>query len=363
MKYTEKDILYALGHVDDPDLKKDLVTLGMIKNIEFKQDEGFDQVFFDVVLTTPACPLKDEIKKACQNAIHHFVSPDLVPVIRMTSQVTGQEKREVLTGVQNVIAVASGKGGVGKSTVAVNLARALSQHGAKVGILDADIYGPSIPTFFGLKNARPKMDGKAILPIEKEGLKIMSIGFLIDENQPVIWRGPMAASAIKQFIGDVQWGQLDYLIIDLPPGTGDIHLTISQSANLMGSLMVTTPQDVAVADCKKAIAMFNSEHVKVPILGLVENMSYFTPEELPQNKYYLFGKGGAEKLSKEFGIPILGELPMIEKVRENSDTGESIFNSGSKEKALFYELASKVAQQIAIQNQKTSENKVSSESI
>lgn len=363
MKFQEKDILYALGHVDDPDLKKDLVTLGMIRNIQFKEDEGFPQVFFDVVLTTPACPLKDEIKKACENAIHHFVSPDLVPVIRMTSQVTGQAKVEVLPGVQNVLAVASGKGGVGKSTVAVNLARALQKHGARVGILDADIYGPSIPTFFGLKNARPKMDGKLILPLEKEGLKIMSIGFLIDENQPVIWRGPMAASAIKQFIGDVKWGELDYLIIDLPPGTGDIHLTISQSANLMGVLMVTTPQEVAVADCKKAISMFKSEHVHIPVIGLIENMSYFAPEELPNQKYYLFGKGGAKALSDEFEVPVLAELPMIEKVMENSDTGESIFDSGSREKALFYELSSKVAQQIAIQNQKTAENKVSSETV
>jgi len=361
MNYTEKDILYALGHVDDPDLKKDLVSLGMIKNINFKNDEGFPQVFFDVVLTTPACPLKEEIKAACENAIHHFVSPDLVPVIRMTSQVTGQQKQEVLTGVKNVVAVASGKGGVGKSTVAVNLARALQKHGARVGILDADIYGPSIPTFFGLRNARPKMDGKLILPVEKDGLKIMSIGFLIDENQPVIWRGPMAASAIKQFIGDVKWGELDYLIIDLPPGTGDIHLTISQSANLMGSLIVTTPQEVAVADCKKAIAMFKSEHVNVPILGIIENMSYFTPEELPDNKYFLFGKGGAQSLADEFDIPLIGELPIIEKVREHSDSGESIFDSGSREKALFYDLASKVAQQIAIQNQKTVENTVPSE--
>jgi ATP-binding protein involved in chromosome partitioning len=363
MNYSQKDILYALGHVDDPDLKKDLVSLGMIQNIQFKEDEGFPQVFFDVVLTTPACPLKEEIKKACENAIHHFVSPDLVPVIRMTSQVTGQAKTEVLQGVKNVIAIASGKGGVGKSTIAVNLARALSKHGASVGILDADIYGPSIPVFFGLKNARPKMDGKLILPLEKDGLKIMSIGFLIDENQPVIWRGPMAASAIKQFIGDVKWGELDYLIIDLPPGTGDIHLTISQSANLMGSIMVTTPQEVAVVDCKKAIAMFNSEHVKIPILGIVENMSYFTPPELPENKYFIFGKGGAQKLSEEFSIPVLAEIPIYEKLRKNSDTGDSIFDSGESEKAIFYELASKVAQQIAIENQKSKENKVSSESI
>jgi ATP-binding protein involved in chromosome partitioning len=363
MKHTEKDILYALGHVDDPDLKKDLVTLGMIKNIQFKEDEGFPQVFFDVVLTTPACPLKEEIKAACENAIHHFVAPDLVPVIRMTSQVTGQAKTEVLQSVKNVIAIASGKGGVGKSTVAVNLARALAKHGAKVGILDADVYGPSIPVFFGLKNARPKMEGKLILPIEKDGLKIMSIGFLIDENQPVIWRGPMAASAIKQFIGDVKWGELDYLIIDLPPGTGDIHLTISQSANLMGSIMVTTPQDVAVVDCKKAIAMFNSEHVKIPILGIVENMAYFSPTDLPDNKYFIFGQGGAQKLSDEFNLPVLAEIPIHEKIRENSDSGDSIFDSGSSEKGVFYELASKVAQQIAIENQKTKENELSSEKI
>ncbi len=346
MSVTEEAILKALSHVDDPDLKKDLVTLNMIKNIQIEDNS----VQFDVELTTPACPMKDMIQNACVNAVQHFVSKDLQVTPNMTSRVTTtREEKDVLPGVKNIIAVASGKGGVGKSTVAVNLARSLSDTGASVGILDADIYGPSMPTMFGLQGQKPgQVDGK-MEPLVKDGIKVISIGFLVDENQAIVWRGPMASSAIKQFTTDVNWGDLDYLILDLPPGTGDIHLTIAKQVPVSGSVIVTTPQSVALADCKKAVNMFLNPNINVPVFGIVENMSYFSPEDQPDKRYYLFGKDGGKALAEQFNLPLLGQIPLVESIRTSGDSGTAIQKTETV-KAAYDELAGELARQVAITN-------------
>ncbi|HLS71734.1 MAG TPA: Mrp/NBP35 family ATP-binding protein [Chitinophagaceae bacterium] len=350
---TEEAVLKALSHVDDPDLKKDLVTLNMIKDVKI---EG-NKISFTVELTTPACPMKDMIHKACVNAIRVFVSKDAEVDVTMGARVNTnrQDAGEVLKGVKNIIAVASGKGGVGKSTVASNLALALAQEGAKVGILDADIYGPSLPIMFGIQGERPMMvdvDGKGkIQPIEAYGLKVMSIGLLIDEKEAVVWRGPMATSALRQFITDVHWGDLDYLILDLPPGTGDIHLTMVQTIPVTGAVVVTTPQTVSVADAKKGLTMFNQGQIKIPILGVIENMAYFTPEELPDNKYYIFGKGGGKLLADQFEVPFLGEIPLIQSIREGGDRGlPVVLGESGQVSEIMRELAQKLAQNVSIRN-------------
>lgn len=350
---TEEAVLKALSHVDDPDLKKDLVTLNMIKDVKI---EG-NKISFTVELTTPACPMKDMIHKACVNAIRVFVSKDAEVDVTMGARVNTnrQDTGEVLKGVKNIIAVASGKGGVGKSTVASNLALALAQEGAKVGILDADIYGPSLPIMFGIQGERPMMvdvDGKGkIQPIEAYGLKVMSIGLLIDEKEAVVWRGPMATSALRQFITDVHWGDLDYLILDLPPGTGDIHLTMVQTIPVTGAVVVTTPQTVSVADAKKGLTMFNQGQIKIPILGVIENMAYFTPEELPDNKYYIFGKGGGKLLADQFEVPFLGEIPLIQSIREGGDRGlPVVLGDSGQVSEIMRELAQKLAQNVSIRN-------------
>ncbi len=314
---TNDDILKALSNVQEPDLGKDLVTLNMVKDIVINGND----VSFTVVLTTPACPLKDMIRNACINAVKLLVNKEAVVSVNFTSNTSTNRKdgKTILSGVKNIIAVVSGKGGVGKSTVASNFALALAAGGAKVGLMDADIYGPSQHIMFGVRGERPLMKetgGKGlIVPIEKFGIKMMSIGLLIDEKQAVVWRGPMVSSAIRQFVSDVDWGELDYLVIDMPPGTGDIHLTIVQTVPVTGVIVVTTPQTVALADAKKGIAMFGQAQLKVPVIGLVENMSYFTPEELPGNKYYIFGKDGGKHLAEEFDIPFLGQIPIVESTR------------------------------------------------
>ncbi len=285
---TNEQVLHALSHVQEPDLGKDLVTLNMVKDIEINNDTK--EITFTVVLTTPACPLKDVIRGACENAIKIMVDKTAIPIVKFTANVSSNRNgnNEALPGVKNIIAVASGKGGVGKSTISVNLALALAQTGAKVGIMDADIYGPSIPIMLGIRGQRPFMqdvDGKSkILPMDVMGIKALSIGLMVDEKQAIVWRGPMASSAIRQFITDVHWGDLDYLVLDLPPGTGDIHLTMAQTIPVTGAVIVTTPQEVAMIDAKKAIMMFENEQIKIPVLGLVENMAYFTPEEMPKKK-------------------------------------------------------------------------------
>lgn len=350
---TIEEVLKALSYVDDPDLGKDLVTLNMVQDI-VASDE---QISFTVMLTTPACPMKDAIEKACENAIRHLVSKTVPLKIKMSSQTTSQRVADanLLPGVKNIIAIASGKGGVGKSTVAVNLAIALSKIGASVGIIDADIYGPSIPMMLNIGSKRPEVferNGKhAMLPVEQYGIKALSIGMLIDESQAIVWRGPMASSALKQFVNDCEWGELDYLIFDLPPGTGDIHLTLVQTIPVTCALLVTTPQDVALADAKKAAAMFQLPQVNVPIIGVVENMSYFTPAELPSNKYYLFGKGGGQKLADAFHVSMLAEIPLVQSIREGGDSGLPVSMQNDHPAAeVFEELAGNVARQIAIRN-------------
>jgi len=358
MNITKEQVLQALGHVEEPDLKKDLVTLNMIQDIQI---EG-NRLSFSVILTTPACPLKGLIENACRNAIAHFISKDIEVSISMTSRVTTQKNTGV-PGVKNIIAVASGKGGVGKSTIAVNLALGLAQAGAKVGLIDADIYGPSIPIMFGLEGARPKAsqaDGKTrIEPIEKYGIKLLSIGFFTDPNQPVPWRGPMVSTAVKQLFNDADWGELDYLVVDLPPGTGDVHITVAQTFPVTGAVIVTTPQNVALADAKKGIGMFLMSAISVPLLGIVENMSYFTPAELPENKYYIFGQGGGQKLANQLEVPFLGEIPLVKGISDSGDAGKPvILDEQSPMSKAFTEMAQKVAQQVAIYNAEANSRKM-----
>ncbi len=350
---TNQDILKALGNVQEPDLGKDLVTLNMVKDIAI---DG-KNVSFTVVLTTPACPLKDMIKNACINAIKILVNKEAEVTVNFTSNTSTNrmDGKTVLSGVKNIIAVVSGKGGVGKSTIAANLAIALAEGGAKVGLMDADIYGPSQHIMFGIRGERPMMrdDGEKglIVPIEKYGIKVMSIGLLIDEKQAVIWRGPMVSSAIRQFVTEVDWGELDYLIIDMPPGTGDIHLTMVQTVPVTGVIVVTTPQLVALADAKKGVAMFGQAQLKVPVIGLVENMSYFTPAELPENKYFIFGKDGGKNLADEFDIPFLGQIPLVQNIREGGDAGVPVMVSDDIiSKAAFMEFAGNAARGIAMRN-------------
>ena len=351
MRMTPDDILRALSTVNDPDLKKDLVSLNMIKNVAV-EGEG---ISFTVVLTTPACPLKELIRKDCEQAVRKVAGPDAIIQINMTSSVTSvRDNATLLTGVKNIIAIASGKGGVGKSTVTTNLAVALARAGAKVGLIDADIFGPSIPVMFNCEREQPEVkvvNGKnLIVPLEHHGVKLMSIGFLAPPESAVVWRGPMASSALKQFISDTIWGELDYLFIDLPPGTSDIHLTLVQTVPVTGAVIVTTPQKVALADAAKGLAMFRQPQINVPVLGVIENMAYFTPEELPDNRYYIFGKDGGKKLADKFEVPLLGQIPLVQSIRESGDSGLPAVMKEGIIASVFVELAESLARQIAIRN-------------
>jgi ATP-binding protein involved in chromosome partitioning len=354
MNIKSEDVLNALRNVNDPDIKKDLVTLNMISDIEVTEDK----VKFKLTLTTPACPLKEKIKSDCVAAIHEHISKKLNVEIVLDANVTAARNTNmnILPSVKNIICVASGKGGVGKSTVAVNLAASLASQGAKVGLIDADIYGPSIPTMLGVRGKRPEVrlikDKNYIVPLEVEGIKILSIGLLIDDKQAVVWRGPMVSSALKQFVTDCLWGKLDYLILDMPPGTGDVHLTMIQTVQVTGAVLVTTPQEVALADARKALAMFHLSNINVPVLGVVENMAYFTPAELPENRYYIFGRDGGKRLAAEYEIPLLAEIPIVQSIREGADEGKpaSIFSDNELVRNAFNELATNIAQQVAIRN-------------
>lgn len=359
---TQELVLKALGNVQEPDLGKDIVTLNMVKDITI--DGNF--ISFTVVLTTPACPLKDLIKNNCIKAIKQHVNEATVVTVKFSSSTSSlrTEGQQLLPGVKNIIAVVSGKGGVGKSTVSANLALALAANGAKVGLMDADIYGPSVPIMFGVRGERPMMmdvgaEKPMIVPLEKYGIKLMSIGLLVDEKNAVVWRGPMASSAIKQFVTDVYWGDLDYLVIDMPPGTGDIHLTLVQTVPVTGVIVVTTPQEVALADAKKGIAMFGQTQLKVPIIGLVENMSYFTPAELPNNKYYIFGKDGGKRLAEQYDLPFLGQIPLVQGIREGGDTGAPVMVSDDAiTKNAFTDFAANATRSIAMRNAQLESAKV-----
>jgi ATP-binding protein involved in chromosome partitioning len=353
MAITKEAVIEALKNVDDPDLKKDIVTLGMVKDLEV---EG-NRVSFSVVLTTPACPMKEMIHKACVNAVKHFVSMEAEVAVNMTANVTSgrTNKQDLLPNVKNIIAIASGKGGVGKSTVSSNLAVALVKSGAKVGLVDADIYGPSVPIMFDVMDEKPAVvnrDGRNyMIPVESYGVKLLSIGFFADINQAVVWRGPMASKALSQLFADADWGDLDYLLVDLPPGTGDIHLSLVQGIPLTGAIIVSTPQAVALADVQKGVSMFQMPAMNVPVLGIIENMSYFTPAELPENKYYIFGKDGAKQMAEKLNVPLLGEIPLIQSIREAGDVGRpAVMQENTPQAECFKDIAKRVAQEIAIRN-------------
>jgi ATP-binding protein involved in chromosome partitioning len=356
---STETVLAALSHVEEPDLKRDIVSLGMVRDIVL----GISSVRFTVVLTTPACPLQELIRKRCQDAIHTHIGADIVVTVDMTADVTStRANAPLLPGVKNIIAVSSGKGGVGKSTVTANVAIALHRLGAKVGIIDADIYGPSIPTMFGAEDMQPLIsvvDGQNRLePIQQYGIKLLSMGFLVPPGQAIIWRGTMAGRALQQFFSDADWGDLDYLLIDLPPGTGDIHLTLVQSVPVTGAIIVTTPQKVALADATKGLAMFRQPQINVPVLGVVENMSYFTPAELPDHQYFIFGKGGGKQLADSFDVPLLGQIPLVQSIREAGDEGQPSIVSGEPVAAeAFRATAEALARQIAIRNDTVEQTK------
>ncbi|MGD0036748.1 MAG: iron-sulfur cluster carrier protein ApbC [Bacteroidota bacterium] len=346
LKLTEENILQSLRQVKDPDLHRDIVSLGFVKNLKIV---GSD-IIFNLQLTTPACPVRDQFITECEKAIRGVIEGVEKIDIKMTSNVqqnTYAQKDNILPGVKNTIAIASGKGGVGKSTVAVNLAVALAMDGAKVGLVDADVYGPSIPLMFGI-NDRPKVLDNKLQPLERYGVKVMSIGFLVNPMEAVIWRGPMASGAIKQFMSDVNWGELDYLIFDLPPGTGDIQLTLVQTIPLTGVVIVTTPQDVALADAKKGLVMFNK--VNVPVLGIIENMSYFICSHCGQREN-IFDSGGGKRTAEKLNVPFLGEIPIDTKVRICGDKGDPIVHGepNSQQGKIIQSIAQQLAAQISIQ--------------
>jgi len=359
---THEQVIEALKNVIDPDFDKDIVTLGMVQDVVI---DG-KKVNFTVVLTTPACPMKEMIHKACVNAIIYYVDKDAEVNVNMTAKVTSKrtpQNAKALPGVKNIIAVASGKGGVGKSTVAANLAVALAMQGAKVGLLDADIYGPSVPMMFDVVDEKPLLkdvEGKTyMIPVEHYGVKVLSIGFFVTNSQAVVWRGPMASKALQQLISDADWGDLDYLFIDLPPGTGDIQLSLVTTASLTGAVIVSTPQNVALLDVRKAVTMFGHKDIHVPVLGIVENMAYFTPAELPNNKYYIFGKDGARNLADELKVPFLGQIPLVQSICESGDAGRpAVLQKDTPQATAFTELAMNLAQQVAIANNKKEEKQL-----
>jgi len=354
MSYREENIITALKKVIHPEKGRDIVSLNMVEDMEVKGKKISFTLHFD----KPNDPFVSAIRKACVSAIQKYVNKkaEIKGNISIKSdEVMKKDEKKVLPNIKNIIAVASGKGGVGKSTVATNLAIALSKSGAAVGLIDADIYGPSIPKMFNVEGQRPmvnKIDGVDIIePIESYGIKLLSIGFFINPDDALVWRGPMATNALKQLLLQSNWGELDYLMVDLPPGTSDVHLTLVQEVSVTGAIIVSTPQEVALADAVKGISMFLGDKINVPILGLVENMSWFTPEELPDNKYYIFGKDGCKKLAKKKNIFLLGQIPIVQSICEGGDAGKpSVLNEDSIVGKAFLEMADQVANQVAKRN-------------
>ena len=354
MSYREENIITALKKVIHPEKGRDIVSLNMVEDMEVKGKKISFTLHFD----KPNDPFVSAIRKACVSAIQKYVNKkaEIKGNISIKSdEVMKKDEKKVLPNIKNIIAVASGKGGVGKSTVATNLAIALSKSGAAVGLIDADIYGPSIPKMFNVEGQRPmvnKIDGVDIIePIESYGIKLLSIGFFINPDDALVWRGPMATNALKQLLLQSNWGELDYLMVDLPPGTSDVHLTLVQEVSVTGAIIVSTPQEVALADAVKGISMFLGDKINVPILGLVENMSWFTPEELPDNKYYIFGKDGCKKLAEKRNIPLLGQIPIVQSICEGGDAGKpSVLNEDSIVGKAFLEMADQVANQVAKRN-------------
>lgn len=354
MKLDRKEILKALETITIAGEGKNMVESGAITNVITFGDE----VVVDLLLHTPAMHIKKRAEDDIKKTILELVSPEAK--IKVNIKVEAPEKPEIkgkaIPGIKNIIAVASGKGGVGKSTVTANLAVSLAKMGFSVGVLDADIYGPSMPIMFDVESEKPisiVVDGKSKMkPIESYEVKILSIGFFTSPSQAVIWRGPMASKALNQMIFDADWGELDFMLIDLPPGTGDIHLSIMQSLSVTGAVVVSTPQAVALADAKKGVAMFMSEAINVPVLGIIENMAYFTPEELPENKYYIFGKEGARNLSEDLEVPFLGEVPIVQSIREAGDYGRpAAMQTGSVIETVFEEITRNVVQETVNRNE------------
>ena len=354
MKLDKKDILKALETITIAGEGKNMVESGAVKNVVTFGEE----VIIDLVLSTPAMHIKKRAEDDIKRTIHELVSADAKIQIKSTVVVPepNEIKGKAVPGMKNIIAIASGKGGVGKSTVTANLAVTLAKMGFKVGILDADIYGPSMPIMFDVESEKPisiTVDGKSKMkPVESYEIKMLSIGFFTSPSQAVIWRGPMAAKALNQMIFDADWGELDFMLLDLPPGTGDIHLSIVQSLPITGVVVVSTPQAVALADAKKGVAMFTSDSINVPVLGIIENMAYFTPEELPENKYYIFGKEGAKNLAEDLNVSFLGEVPIVQSIREAGDIGRpAALQEGSVIEKVFQEITRKVVQEVVSRNE------------
>ncbi|RRD92385.1 iron-sulfur cluster carrier protein ApbC [Bacteroides heparinolyticus] len=353
MKLYPKLILDALATVRYPGTGKNLVEAEMVAdNLRI---DGMT-VSFSLTFEKPTDPFMKSMVKAAETAIHTYVSPEVeVTITTESRQAARPEVGKLLPEVKNVIAVSSGKGGVGKSTVAANLAVALAKMGYKVGLLDADIFGPSVPKMFQVEDAKPYSENiggrDLIVPVEKYGLKLLSIGFFVRPDQATLWRGGMASNALKQLVGDAVWGELDYFILDTPPGTSDIHLTLLQTLAITGAVIVSTPQQVALADARKGVDMYTNDKVNVPILGLVENMAWFTPAELPENKYYIFGKEGCKQLAEELDVPLLGQIPIVQSICENGDKGTPVaLNENSVTGRAFLQLAAAVVRQVDKRN-------------
>lgn len=356
MKFTKKEILKALQTITVPGEGQNMVESGAVKNVVTFADE----VIVDITISNPALQARKKTEVEILKAIHEQVYQKAqvkvnITVVAPAKPATNQIKGKAIPGIQNIVAVASGKGGVGKSTVTANLAVTLAKMGFKVGVLDADIYGPSMPIMFDVETEKPlsvTINGKSKMkPVENYGVKILSIGFFTKPDQAVVWRGPMASKALNQMIFDAAWGELDFLLLDLPPGTGDIHLSIMQSLPITGAVVVSTPQNVALADAKKGVAMFQQDSINVPVLGIIENMAYFTPAELPDNKYYIFGKEGAKHLAQDLNVPLLGELPLVQSIREAGDVGRpaALQTNTPLEKA-FETITQNVVQEVVKRN-------------
>ncbi|MBJ6369129.1 Mrp/NBP35 family ATP-binding protein [Snuella sedimenti] len=356
MKLNKKDILKALESITVPGEGQNMVESGAVKNVVTFGDE----VIVDLTIKNPSLQAKKRTEVDVLKTIHEQVYEKAKITVNVKVDAPAQPAKNVIKGkpvpgIQNIVAVASGKGGVGKSTVTANLAVSLAKMGFKVGVLDADIYGPSIPIMFDVEAERPlavNIDGKSKMkPVENHGVKVLSIGFFTKPNQAVVWRGPMAAKALNQMIFDAHWGELDFMLIDLPPGTGDIHLSIMQSLPITGAVIVSTPQNVALADAKKGVAMFQQESINVPVLGLIENMAYFTPDELPDNKYYIFGKEGARNLAEDLKVPFLGEIPLVQSIREAGDVGRpAALQTATPLERAFEVLTQNVVQEVVRRN-------------
>jgi len=357
VKLNKQDILKALENISTPGDGQNMIESGAVKNVMTFGDE----VIVDITINNPSLQAKKRMEVDIMKTIHDKVYEKAKITVNVKVDAPASPKSNVIkgkpiAGIQNIVAIASGKGGVGKSTVTANLAVTLAKMGFKVGVLDADIYGPSIPIMFDVENEKPlavNIEGKSKMkPVESYGVKILSIGFFTQPDQAVVWRGPMAAKALNQMIFDAHWGELDFMLIDLPPGTGDIHLSIMQSLPITGAVVVSTPQNVALADARKGVAMFQQDSISVPVLGIIENMAYFTPEELPENKYYIFGKEGAKNLAEDLSIPFLGEIPLVQSIREAGDIGRpAALQTMTVLEKSFEELTQNVVQEVVSRNE------------